>query len=198
MRVRLTAGVAAWLVGATAATGLSVLAVSRLSADAGTAQGAPLSPAEVSRALVAMAANPSGTQSGDPSAGAAPATSATPSADQPTASGSLGDAVSVGPSSASLPSTSASQQPQTTGSAHSSERSLGNPGGVAVAQCLGGQAYLVSWTPAQDYQAGYTQRGPSRVATVVFVGAVRNWPLRVACVNGVPTRISGDDGVNDH
>jgi len=185
---------AAWLVGATAATGLSVLAVSRLSDDAGTAQGAPLGPAEVSRALVAMAATPSGPQ-GPSSSGSAPATQP---ADSPTSSGSVGDPAFVTPSSVPSATSSSPQQPQTAGSARSSERSLGNPGGNVVAKCPGGLAYLVSWSPAPGFQAGFTQRGPSHVATVVFVGGGRTWPLRVACLNGVPTRVSGDDGVDDH
>jgi hypothetical protein len=193
MRVRVTAGLAAWLVGAAAATGLSVFAISRLSEDAGTAQGTPLSPAEVSRALVAMAATPSGAQT-DPSS---PGPAASP-AGTPTDSGSVGDPASVTPTSAPPSASSSSQQPQTAGSAHSSERRLSDPGGDAVAQCQGGLAYLVSWSPAQDFQVGYTQRGPSHVATVVFVGATRSWPLRVACVGGVPTRVSSDDGINDH
>jgi hypothetical protein len=193
MRVRLTAGLAAWLVGAAAATGLSVLAVSRLADDAGTAQGAPMTPAEVSRALVAMAASPSGTPGGPPSSGPTPDAA---SSDSPGGSGAVG-----GPTTASSsvpPSAGTQQPPQASASARSSERRLGNPGGEAVAQCRAGQAYLVSWSPAQDFQVGYTQRGPSHVATVVFVGAARSWPLRVACVGGVPTRVFGDDGVEDH
>jgi hypothetical protein len=195
----MAAGAAAWLAGAAAATGLSVLAVSRLSGDAGTVQGAPMSPAEVSRALVAMAATPSG--SGGPSTPGP----ATPSPDAPATgpSGSGPSGATAPGGSAVAPTTSPAsqvvQQPsQTVGEPAVSERRLADPGGYAVARCQGGQAYLVSWSPAQGFQVGYTQRGPSHVVTVVFVGAARSWPLRVACVGGDPTRVSDDDGVGDH
>lgn len=190
------AGLAAWLVGATAATGISVLAVSLLGEDAGSAQGSPLSQAEVSRALVAMAATPSDAQAGPSASRSAPGTSATPTTGAPTAPRSVGSP--TGPSSPT-PSGPASQvPPETTDTEHSSQRHLSNAGGDVVAQCQGGLAYLVSWSPAQDFQVGRTQRGPSHVASVVFADATHAWPLRVACFNGVPTKVSGDDDVYDH
>ena len=54
VRVRVTAGVGAWIVGAATATGLSLFAVSYLSEDPQSPQGATLSQAQVNQALASM------------------------------------------------------------------------------------------------------------------------------------------------
>lgn len=191
MRTRVMAGVGAWITGAVAATGLSLLAVSLLGPDAATAQGEALSPAEVNQALAAMTATPSGTPAPTSADAASPApASTTASSDRPSGS-KLPDGPA--PTTAGTSSPDSSDGPATP----TAERRLTDPGGQVIARCQQGSAYLVSWSPAQGFQVGATQRGPAHTASVVFLGGDRPLALRVTCVNGVPTRVSGDDGPGD-
>ncbi|MFL6113578.1 MAG: hypothetical protein ACJ786_19770 [Catenulispora sp.] len=202
VKARITAGVGAWLVGATTATCLSLFAVSFLNTDLAGTQGATLSTQDVNRALSSAAsASPSDTHP-------APAGSATssPDASGPAASStaSASKEATAAPPSAPLPSSSS--RPPTAASTTTSvqatasaKRRISGHGGQVEAQCQGSLAYLVSWSPAQGFHAGPVQRGPARYAAVVFVDdeLQRPWSLRVSCVNGTPAAVSADDDWHD-
>lgn len=66
------------------------------------------------------------------------------------------------------------------------ERLLTSAGGSIVARCHGTDAYLVYWTPAQDYRVHDVERGPAEAAKLKFEGQGREYELKVRCVNGVP------------
>lgn len=68
-------------------------------------------------------------------------------------------------------------------------RQLASLGGTVIARCVGPSAYLVSWSPAQGYEADEVHRGPGRVASVVFQGDGQRVWLGVHCVAGIPERI---------
>jgi hypothetical protein len=69
----------------------------------------------------------------------------------------------------------------------SAPRSLSGPGGSVVAVCVGGQAFLRTWTPAQGYGVERVERGPYEHADVRFEGSAGRSEVRVRCVNGEPT-----------
>ncbi len=61
-----------------------------------------------------------------------------------------------------------------------------SPGGNVLAQCVGGRAELVSWSPAQGYHVDSVDRRPSRTAEIEFEAEHRDVEIRVRCVDGVP------------
>jgi hypothetical protein len=161
---RYLVGVGAWLVGAGAATGGSLLAVSLLGqslAPAGTQQ---LTSAAVNRALASEAAeavratptlSPSATPSPTPTRRrhrAKPAASATPAA---------------------------AGQPATT--------VLTSTGGSVVAECQPAGAYLVSWSANSGYEAIRDTRGPAAKAKVTFSNYHKNVLMVVTCSGGTPS-----------
>jgi serine/threonine-protein kinase len=206
MRVRLGAGVGAWIVGAATATGLCLFAVSYLEQDPHSSQGTTLSQDEVDQALASMTGTSgssaatavpttdSATSSG-PASGAARATPSTQSSTtkpsqtkQPTQ-----PAQPTGPTpGTTTPVTS----PQSSLSAQPVERSLSNDAGTVVAQCQGSTVYVVTWSPAQGYQAVVPERGPARTATVVFIGYGHHVAFHIGCQAGAPVLV--DDDGDDH
>ncbi|MGC5031740.1 septum formation initiator [Micromonospora sp. DT229] len=74
-----------------------------------------------------------------------------------------------------------------------SRRSFTGPGGSAVAECVPGGVYLVSWTPRQGYRVDDYDRGPDDDAEVSFVGPSGEHELSVRCVNGVPVLEADND-----
>lgn len=146
---RIVASVLAWVVGAIAAVGVGILALSLLS-DGLTG-----------RAVQPIGANPAAQDSG--------AAAVQPS-DQP-----------------SSPDPASSPAPMRSGlAAAGPDRTLTSPGGLAVARCVDGQAFLVSWSPAQGYRVEEVARGPDSEAKVVFRAGTDEVHLSVRCVGGVP------------
>lgn len=161
MHARIFGGVAAWTIGATVATTLSLLAISAL--GDGIYAGHHVrtwSGEDVARALAAVSSAPAAAPSGSPHAGSR-------------ASAEPGPAHSA-------PAMSA---PQTTGHTDTVVSSAG----TAVAACGASGAYLTSWSPAQGYRVRSVSRGPSRVASVTFASSRALVVLRVGCSSGVPT-----------
>jgi hypothetical protein len=75
-------------------------------------------------------------------------------------------------------------------------RGLSTPGGSVLARCdPAGDAYLISWTPAQGYAADDAHRGPAAQAWVEFEADHDNTvTVQVTCRSGVPTAttVNGD------
>jgi hypothetical protein len=190
VRVRVGVGVGAWIVGAATATGLSLFAVSYLSEDPQSPQGSTLSQAQVSQALASMTAD-----AGSSTPPAVPSAPASSTSAKPTPPG----AASVPSTKPSSPETSAPAAPaRSTPAAQPVDRRLSADAGTVVAQCQDSTVYLVTWTPAQGYGADVTQRGPARLATIVFAGYGRRAELHIGCQAGAPVLVGGDDGWNDH
>lgn len=190
VRVRVTAGVGAWIVGATTATGLSLFAVSYLSEDPQSPQGATLSQNQVEQALASV------TQTETPIAST---TSPNPAATGPSTN-VLTPALTPAQSSPSSPSATNPHNAPTrsTPAAQPVDRSLSADAGTVVAQCQDDLVYLETWSPAQGYQAQVEQRGPARLATVLFTGNGGHAAFRVSCQGGVPTLVVDDDTGIDH
>jgi len=187
VRVRVTAGVGAWIVGAASATGLSLFAVSFLSPDPQSPQGATLSQDQVEQALASMTGTAgSSTPPVSPGFSGSATTGPTPS----------------GPPTSTQPKTSAPAAPAAPTHSASGpqpvERRLSDDAGTVVAQCQGSLAYLVTWSPAQGYQAEVAQRGPAHLATVVFTRFGSRVEFRVGCPGGIPALVESDDGRIDH
>jgi len=174
---RFLAGVGAWLLGAVAATGGSLLAVSALGQGLAPAPSQQLTVAAVNRALASEAAEATG-----PAAPMPPVkSSATPLAPRPK-KGS--------PPPSATPATPAAPAPQPATTV------LTSAGGTLVAGCQPAGAYLVSWSPAQGYEVSGVSRGPAANAKVTFAGPRKLVTMVVSCSGGVPaaaTTVSYDE-----
>jgi hypothetical protein len=162
---RFLVGVGAWLVGAGAATGGSLLAVSLLGqslAPAGTQQ---LTSAAVNQALASTAAR--ATHSPSPSSKPSPMPTRRHHRARP----------------AARPTPTATAQPTTA--------VLTSEGGSVVAECQPAGAYLVSWNPNSGYQVVRDTRGPAATAKVTFERLYNTYYkdvlMAVTCANGVPS-----------
>jgi hypothetical protein len=156
---RILLGVAAWLVGAIAATGGSLLAVSVLGQGMDPA-GEQVSVETVNRALAKEAAGGTAVM---------PRRSVSPSASRnaPQKSCRLaGSAPSLGTGGGTV---------------------LTSPGGTVVASCAGARAYLVSWSPQQGFGSSGVVRGPATNAQVTFTGGQITVTTVVSCDAGAPT-----------
>ena len=193
-------GVAAWLVGASAATGGSLLAVSMLGQGMTPGGGDEQSVTTVNRALAKEAAEraaamprhavPPKVARGGPSRMAHRGASLPPARLAPArlAPARRGAPVPVARHSAPPPS------PGATGGTV-----LTSPGGTLVASCAGARAYLVSWSPQQGFGSTGVIRGPATSARVTFTGGQVTVTMIVSCDAGVPTATSttvstGDGG----
>ncbi len=159
---RVAASVLAWIVGATAAVAVGLLALSLLGDSLTGNSVQPLQPDAVAREV-----------------SVAPSTSAGP----------VVSGASPGPSaSASVsPRQSRSAAPTAVPSGVSADRLVTSTGGSAVARCTsGGLAYLVSWSPAPGYKVDGVLRGPAAEVHVDFEALGKESSLNVTCVNGVP------------
>jgi len=161
---RILLGVAAWLVGATAATVGSLLAVSVLGQGMNPA-GEQVSVETVNRALAKEGAERSA---------AMPRRSASPSPSR-----------TAPPSPKARHSTGAAPSTGTGGGAVLTSR-----GGTLVASCAGARAYLVSWSPDQGFGTNGVVRGPAVRAQVTFTGAQLTVTMVVTCAAGAPTAIT--------
>jgi hypothetical protein len=186
----LIVGVSAWLLGAGAATGGSLLAVSLIGQGMTGFSGQQMTGAAVDRAL--------GADTDGPGAGpAASAPSATkPAASKPPATRSPGDtspttssaqpvaSPSVTPGAQAAPSTSTGTSPGSDGTVLTSQ------GGEVVAACQPAGAYLMSWSPQQGYEVNGVIRGPAATAKVTFESAANAVTMLVTCSGGVPSATS--------
>jgi hypothetical protein len=160
---RILLGVAAWLVGAAAATGGSLLAVSVLGQGMNPA-GEQVSVETVNRALAKEAAERSA---------AMPRRSVSPSASP------------AAPPSPKARHSAPPPSPDTGGG-----KVLTSPGGTLVASCAGARAYLVSWSPQQGFGSSDVVRGPATEAQVTFTGGQLTVTMVVSCDAGAPTATS--------
>lgn len=200
VRMRILAGVGAWLLGVGAATAGSLLAVSLLGQGIATSTSQQLTAATVSRALAAEAAEthgpaPASTSSPSPKPSVTRARQARPS--QGLAESGISPSARAG---RSRPASSPSGQAAATAAPASAV--LSSLGGTVVADCGPGGAYLVSWSPVPGYEAGTVVRGPAATARVTFNSAANSVTMLVSCSTGVPAATStiggpwsgGDDG----
>jgi hypothetical protein len=76
-------------------------------------------------------------------------------------------------------------------------RVLSTAGGTIVAQCTGGQASLISWSPAQGYRADDVDvsRGPAPTAFITFKADHGELIVAVTCHGGEPR---ADTATDDH
>ena len=165
---RFLVGVGAWLLGAGAATGGSLLAVSLLGRGIiAPAAGQQLTVAAVNRALASEAA-----EAPRPSPTATP--SATPSPAPPPRH------LKARPAAPTTPVVAA-PAPQPTSAV------LTSVGGTVVARCEAAGAYLVSWSPQQGYAGAGVIRGPAAVVQAKFGNGQRVVVMKVSCSGGVPS-----------
>jgi hypothetical protein len=169
VRSRVFLTISAWLLGAVAATGGSLVAVSLIGQSIGGPATQQLTASGVSRALAAddHGASPSPTDTPAATATATrPPTKARPSAS---------------PTVATPPGTL-----------------LSSPGGSVVAVCLPAGAYLVSWSPLSGYTADDVARGPAATAQLVFETGSQDVSMVVSCAGSVPSasvsNVGNDDG----
>lgn len=180
VRTRILIGIGAWLLGTVAATGGSLLAVSRLGEGIADAPSRQLTAAMIKRDLASEAAE-----------SPAPVPSFAPSV-------SIGQAATPitrrRVQSSSTPSATPPASPQS-----SSGTVLSSGGGTVVAGCATEGAYLLSWSPQQGFEARNVVRGPAATAQVVFKSSQRTVTMTVSCTAGVPsaatqvTSWGGDD-----
>jgi hypothetical protein len=65
-------------------------------------------------------------------------------------------------------------------------RLVSSDGGTVIARCVDGNAYLVSWSPGQNYRVDDVRRGPGPEASVKFISGGHVVAVALQCVNGVP------------
>jgi hypothetical protein len=95
----------------------------------------------------------------------------------------------AGPGTATPPATATpagSVSPGGATAAPTGQRRLNSAGGHVVAQCQGGQAYLVLWSPAPGYRVRDVDRGPRDDARVRFESDEREVEMRVTCAGAEP------------
>ena len=175
MHSRIFLGVAAWLVGASAATGGSLLAVSMLGQGMMPGGEEQQSVTTVNRALAKEAAERAAVlprRASSPRRAVAPPTSRVP----PPPRVALHTA---------RPTARPAASPSSPGTAGGTL--LTSQGGTVVASCAGARAYLVSWSPQQGFGSSDVVRGPATNAQVTFIGGQLTVTMVVSCDAGVPT-----------
>jgi hypothetical protein len=189
VRMRVLAGVGAWLLGVGAATAGSLLAVSLLGQGIAASTSQQLTSAAVNNALAAEAseeqeADLATTGSPGPSPSVTRSEQAQPYRRQPE-TGATSPGENAARASRSRP-TSLPGAPATA-SATPSSTVLTSVGGTVVADCRPAGAYLVSWSPTAGYEIGLVVRGPASIAHVAFSTAANSVTMMVSCSTGVPT-----------
>jgi hypothetical protein len=164
VHARFLVGIGAWLLGASAATGGSLLAVSFLGQSLAPAPSQQLTVAAVNRALASEVVEP--TRS--PSPQSPVSSSATPLKPHVKKS-------STAPSGPPTPS----PQPTTT--------VLTSVGGTVVAGCQSAGGYLFSWSPAQGYEVTKVIRGPAATTQVTFTSSRKLVTMAITCPSGEPS-----------
>ena len=178
-------GVGAWLLGVGTATAGSLLAVSLLGQGIAPSASQQLSPDAVIRALSVEATETTGPALSSPlpvPSKARPRKSRSPSAPPPQA-----QAQPQAKPAVSQPQPSPSAQPTSGTTATPASTVLTSQGGTAVAECVPGGAYLLSWSPTQGYEVGNVTRGPAATTQVVFASTANSVTMVVSCSSGVPT-----------
>jgi hypothetical protein len=174
---RIFLGVAAWLAGACAATGGSLLAVSMLGQGM-TPGGEQQSVTTVNRALAKEAAERAAVL---PRRALSPRRAVSP----PTSRVAPPSRVARHSAPLRSPGAHPSASPPSPGTAGGTL--LTSQGGTLVASCAGTRAYLVSWSPQQGFGASDVVRGPAAHAQVTFIGGQLTVTMVVSCAAGVPT-----------
>jgi serine/threonine-protein kinase len=185
VQVRIFMGVGAWLLGVGTATAGSLLAVSLLGQGIAPSASQQLSPDAVIRALSVEATETTGPALSSPlpvPSKARPRKSRSPSALPPQA-----QAQPQAKPAVSQPQPSPSAQPTSGTTATPASTVLTSQGGTAVAECVPGGAYLLSWSPTQGYEVGNVTRGPAATTQVVFASTANSVTMVVSCSSGVPT-----------
>lgn len=165
MHGRFLVGIGAWLLGASAATGGSLLAVSFLGQGLAPAPSQQLTVAAVNRALASEVVEPTRSPSPQPPV----SSSATP----------LKPHVKKSSPAPSVPPPAPSPQPTTT--------VLTSVGGTVVAGCQSAGAYLFSWSPAQGYEVSKVIRGPAATTKVTFTSSRKLVTMAITCPSGEPS-----------
>jgi len=179
---RILLAIAAWLAGATAATGGSLLAVSALGQGMNPAAGEQVSVATVNRALAKEAAERTA---------AMPHRSGPRSMPRRPGSPSHSPAAPAAPHSPGAHRHSAAHRPAPPPSPGAADGTvLTSEGGTLVAACAGGRAYVVSWSPQQGFASSDVVRGPATNAQVTFTNGQLTVTMVVSCSTGVPTATS--------
>jgi hypothetical protein len=181
-------GVAAWLVGAGAATGGSLLAVSMLGQGMTPGGGDEQSVTTVNRALAKEAAEravamppavPPRAKRGGPPSRAGGHRAVLPPAHR----------------RAPAPAARRSAPPPSPGATAGTV--LTSQGGTLVASCAGARAYLVSWSPQQGFGSTGVVRGPATDARVTFTSGQLTVTMVVSCAAGVPAATSTSVSTGD-
>jgi hypothetical protein len=179
---RIFLAVGAWLLGASAATGGSLVAVSLLGQSLTAPPTQQLTVAAVNRALAS--------DSKQPTAAPTPGTSRGPGQGKTRATAARSPAASASPST---PSASPSAAP----AAAAGGTLLTSSGGSVLATCQSSSAYLISWSPQQGYLAEDVIRGPAPLARVTFLAGQSGVTMSVSCNASTPsaniTTVRGDD-----
>jgi serine/threonine-protein kinase len=178
VRGRILIGVSAWLLGAGAATGGSMLAVSLIGQGMSGFSSQQITGAAVDRAVTS--------ESGDSSASVSPSSVATSQlarrpTTKPQPSAPAVASPSAAPGTAPAPSTPAPASSAPTSTVLTSQ------GGNVVAACQQAGAYLISWIPQQGYEVRDVMRGPAATTRVLFVSNANSVTMVVTCTAGVPT-----------
>lgn len=175
-------GVAAWLAGASAATGGSLLAVSALGQGMTPGGGEQQSVTTVNRALAKEAAE---------RAAAIPRRAVPPKAARGEPPPRMARRMAPLPPArnrAPAPVARRSAPPPSSGATGGTV--LTSQGGTLVASCAGARAYLVSWSPQQGFGSTGVVRGPATSARVTFTSGQLTVTMVVSCDAGVPTATS--------
>jgi hypothetical protein len=175
-------GVAAWLVGASAATGGSLLAVSMLGQGMTTGGGDEQSVTTVNRALAKEAAE---------RAAAIPPRAVRPKAARGEPPSRMARRMaSLPPAGHKAPAPAARRSAPPPSPGATGGTVLTSHGGTLVASCAGARAYLVSWSPQQGFGSTGVVRGPATSARVAFTSGQLTVTMVVSCAAGVPTATS--------
>ena len=190
MHFRILAGVGAWLLGAATATAGSLLAVSLLGQGIADSPGQQLTAAAINSALASQASEAGQTGTGQAGQQGAPAGRPGQATAGPQVPASPATRPATTRPAATRPAPAgtrpAAARPTTPGTQAGSGTVLTSPGGTVLAQCRPGGAFLVSWSPAQGYQADSVTRGPAATAQVIFESSARSVTMVVSCQAGVP------------
>jgi hypothetical protein len=164
---RTLASVLAWTVGAVAAVGVGLLALSLIGDGLSTRAGQPLTPDAVAREASTLP------------------TGVAPSGSTPSGSGPAEPESPPGNTPSNAPASTVPAAPPTP-AAHPVDRLITSRGGSAIARCTGDTAYLVSWSPEPGYRYDNLDRGPATEVRVRFRAGEIRVRVSVTCVAGVP------------
>jgi hypothetical protein len=178
---RILLGVAAWLAGASAATGGSLLAVSMLGQGMTPGSGEQQSVATVNHALAKEAAERATAM---PGLGVSPRRAASPRRAVSPKAARIASPSRVARHRAASPAARNSAPPSPSAPGGTV---LTSQGGTLVASCAGARAYLMSWSPQQGFGSTDVIRGPAASARVTFTGGQLTVTMVVSCDSGAPT-----------